>query len=173
MRKWPTRSHLCLGLFTIHTFVSCPQFFCLLEPIVNVSTPRSLCFSSQAELHVPLYLPKHHSKPCPKNSVFISMLLLCQPVQDLLWWPLRDIWNMLSWVLPLLGPLIFSLILTLPLSNTLFPRGSRHSSRTLPSMQINSVLFLQQAHYSHLKQEDSAIPPPLKRSWYTHSAGNW
>jgi hypothetical protein len=39
LRYWSTRTHLWLGLFR-HTFVPCPQFFCLLKPIAHVCTPK-------------------------------------------------------------------------------------------------------------------------------------
>jgi hypothetical protein len=94
LKKWPPRSHLWLILFTIHTFVPCPQFFCLLKPIPNVYTPRSLgfsfslwtaCLTLPPKAKPPFLHTCGHSKPCPKNAVFMSMLLLCQPVQDCSW----------------------------------------------------------------------------------------
>jgi hypothetical protein len=36
----PTRRHPWLNCLTIHTFVPCPQFFCLLKPIAHVCTPK-------------------------------------------------------------------------------------------------------------------------------------
>jgi hypothetical protein len=42
---------------------------------------------------------------------------------------------------------------------TLFPRTSRLLSRSLSINRSNSVLFLQQARYSHLKQEDPTSTP--------------
>jgi hypothetical protein len=70
-----------------YTYLS-PQFFCLLKPIPKVFLLMLITIGPYVFNYL-LYLLKAtflytgcHSKPCPKNAVVMSMLLLCQPVQD-------------------------------------------------------------------------------------------
>jgi hypothetical protein len=87
---WPrllckSQLHLWLNCLTTHTFVPCPQFFCLFKPVAQVCTPKM----AEDDLSA-------HSELCNKPPLFA----LTRPLYLAFMGGCLDLACGISWVLP-------------------------------------------------------------------------